>query len=48
VVARAYVKAQLREEVHTQMRLAEQTDRADHPNGMDAPIEIAKRDDRSA
>ncbi|MEP7185487.1 MAG: IS1182 family transposase [Rhodanobacter sp.] len=40
------IEAQLREEVHTLMRLAEQTDRADVPDGMDVPAEIARREDR--
>ena len=40
------IEAQLREEVQTLMRLAEQTDRADVPDGMDVPAEIARREDR--
>jgi transposase len=40
------IEAQLHEEVQTLMRLAEQTDRADVPDGMDVPAEIARREDR--
>lgn len=40
------IEAQLREEVQSLMRLAEQTDRADVPDGMDVPAEIARREDR--
>jgi transposase len=40
------IEAQLRQEVQTLLALAEKTDRADVPDGMDVPAEIARREDR--
>ena len=40
------IEAQLREEVQTLLALAEKTDRAGVPDGMDVPAEIARREDR--
>jgi transposase len=40
------IEAQLREEVQTLLALAESTDRAAVPDGMDVPAEIARREDR--
>ena len=42
------IEAQLRQEVQTLLALAEQTDRANAPDGMDVPAEIARREDRLA
>jgi transposase len=42
------IEAQLREEVQTLLALAEKTDRAGVPDGMDVPPEIARREDRLA
>jgi len=40
------IEAQLRQEVQTLLALAENSDRAGVPDGMDVPAEIARRDDR--
>lgn len=40
------IEAQLRQEVQTLLVLAEKTDRAGVPDGMDVPAEIARREDR--
>ena len=40
------VEAQLREEVQTLLMLAERSDEASIPDGMDLPAEIARREDR--
>ena len=40
------IEAQLRQEVQTLLALAEKTDRAGVPDGMDVPAEIARREDR--
>ena len=40
------VEAQLRQEVQTLLALAESSDRAALPDGMDVPAEIARREDR--
>jgi hypothetical protein len=40
------IEAQLRGEVQTLLALAEKTDRAGTPDGMDVPAEIARREDR--
>ena len=40
------IEAQLRHEVQTLLALAEKTDRAGVPDGMDVPAEIARREDR--
>ncbi len=42
------IEAQLRQEVQTLLALAEKTDRAGVPDGMDVPAEIARREDRLA
>ena len=42
------IEAQLRSEVRTLLSLAEKTDRAGVPDGMDVPSEIARREDRLA
>lgn len=40
------IEAQLRQEVQTLLALAEKSDRAGAPDGMDVPAEIARREDR--
>jgi hypothetical protein len=40
------IEAQLREEVQSLLALAERTDHAPAPDGMDVPAEIARREDR--
>jgi transposase len=40
------IEAQLRQEVQTLLALAESSDRATVPDGMDVPAEIARREDR--
>ena len=40
------IEAQLRQEVQTLLALAEKSDRAAKPDGMDVPAEIARREDR--
>lgn len=40
------IEAQLRQEVQTLLALAEKSDRAAKPDGMDVPAEIARRQDR--
>ena len=40
------IEAQLREEVQTLMALGEKADRAGVPDGMDVPVEIARREQR--
>jgi transposase len=40
------IEAQLRQEVQQLLALAERSDRADAPDGMDVPAEIARREDR--
>jgi len=40
------IEAQLRQEVQTLLALAEKSDRAAQPDGMDVPAEIARREDR--
>ena len=40
------IEAQLRQEVQTLLELAESSDRAAVPDGMDVPAEIARREDR--
>ena len=40
------IEAQLRQEVQTLLALAESSDRAAAPDGMDVPAEIARREDR--
>ena len=40
------IETQLRQEVQTLLALAEKTDRAGTPDGMDVPAEIARREDR--
>lgn len=40
------IEAQLRQEVQALLALAENRDRADIPDGMDVPAEIARREDR--
>ena len=40
------IETQLRQEVQTLLALAERTDRAGVPDGMDVPAEIARREDR--
>ena len=40
------IEAQLRQEVQTLLALAENTDRASVPDGMEVPAEIARREDR--
>jgi transposase len=40
------IEAQLRQEVQTLLALAEKSDRAGVPDGMDVPAEIARREDR--
>ena len=40
------IEAQLRQEVQSLLALAEQTDEAAVPDGMDVPAEIARREDR--
>ena len=40
------IEAQLRKEVQTLLALAENSDRAAIPDGMDVPVEIARREDR--
>ncbi len=40
------IEAQLRQEVQTLLALAEKSDRAAVPDGMDVPAEIARREDR--
>lgn len=40
------IEAQLRQEVQTLLALAEKTDRAGTPDGLDVPAEIARREDR--
>jgi hypothetical protein len=40
------IEAQLRQEVQTLLALAEKSDRAAKPDGMDIPAEIARREDR--
>jgi hypothetical protein len=40
------IEAQLRHEVQTLLALAEKSDRAAQPDGMDVPAEIARREDR--
>ena len=40
------IEAQLREEVQALLALAEKSDRANAPDGMDVPAEIARREDR--
>ncbi|MFC4346208.1 transposase, partial [Cupriavidus numazuensis] len=40
------IEAQLRQEVQTLLALAEHSDRAAIPDGMDVPAEIARREDR--
>jgi len=42
------IEAQLRQEVQTLLTLAEKSDRAGVPDGMDVPAEIARREDRLA
>ena len=42
------IEAQLRQEVQALLALAEKTDRAGAPDGMDVPAEIARREDRLA
>ncbi len=42
------IEAQLRQEVQTLLELAEKTDGAGVPDGMDVPAEIARREDRLA
>jgi transposase len=40
------IEARLRQEVQTLLALAESSDRASRPDGMDVPAEIARREDR--